>query len=62
MYRNRKFGTKTVSNLAAQKSVENSQQHSLNVSRVLAEINGPPPKVQRLDVSLRLFISIILRS
>lgn len=52
MYKNRKYGLKTVSNLAAQKSIENSQQDSLNVSRVLAEINGPPnPKIARLEVS-----------
>lgn len=52
MYKNRKFGIKSVSNLAAQKSIENSQQESLNVSRVLAEINGPSsPKIARLEVS-----------
>lgn len=56
MYRNRKFGLKTVSNLAAQKSIENSQQ--LNVSKILSEINGPSnAKIQRLEVSFLFLLN-----
>lgn len=61
MYKNRKFGVKTVSNLAAQKSLENSQQESLNISRVLSEINGPTnSKIARLEVSFLLLLFLMI--